>query len=107
MQKLFENYNLLEELINIILNGLFVIYSKNNKKEAIDISSSVEIAQCHLFFIAYGKIYNNYLMKYLSQNEIQEFVNIIKNVDYKKLKPSENMLMAFDHITNKILGSIK
>ena len=107
MQKLFENYNLLEELINIILNGLFVIYSKNNKKEAIDISSSVEIAQCHLFFIAYGKIYNNYLMKYLSQNEIQEFVNIIKNVDYKKLKPSENMLMAFDHITNKILGAIK
>ena len=107
MQKLFEKYNLLEELINIILNGLFFIYSKNNKNDAIDVSSSVEIAQCHLYFMVYGNIYNNYLMKYLSQNEIQEFVNIIKNVDYQKLKPSGNMLIAFDHITKKILGAIK
>ena len=107
MQKLFEKYNLLEELINIILNGLFFIYCKNNKNDAIDVSSSVEIAQCHLYFMVYGNIYNNYLMKYLSQNEIQEFVNIIKNVDYQKLKPSGNMLIAFDHITKKILGAIK
>ena len=107
MQKLFEKYNLLEELINIILNGLFFIYSKNNKKDAIDNSSSVEIAQCHFYFIDFGNIYNNYLMKFLSQNEIIEFVNIIKNVDYQKVKASDNMLIAFDHITKKILGTIK
>ncbi len=87
----------------MILNGLFIIYSKNSKKDAIDISSSVEIAECHLFMNEFGILYNNYLLKYLSQNEVNQFIELIKNVDYKKLKPSENLLLAFDHITSKIL----
>ena len=106
-KKTFENNKIFEDILNLILNGLFLIYSKNHKKEAIDISSSVEIAHCHLYLLDFGNIYINFLKKYLEQNQINEFINIIKNVDYKKLKPSENMLIAFDHITGKMLNSMK
>ena len=104
-KNIFEKYDLFEEIVNIILTGLFYIYNKNNKKDAIDLSSSVEIAHCHFFLLDFGNVYNKFLMKYLTQNEILEFINIIKNADYLKLKPSDNMLNAFQHITNKIIGS--
>ena len=106
-KNIFEKYDVFEEIVNIILTGLFLIYSKNNKKDAIDLSSSVEIAYCHFFFLDFENIYNKFLMKYLTQNESIEFINIIKNADYLKLKPSDNMLNAFQHITNKIIGSLK
>ena len=102
-KNLFENQQFFVEILVIILDGLFLIYTKNNKKDAIDLSSSVEMAQCHLFLNNFGNIYNNYLLKYLSQNEITHFIDIIKNVEYKKLKPSDNLLMAFDHISKKLL----
>ena len=102
-KNLFENQQFFGEILVIILDGLFLIYSKNNKKDPIDLSSSVEMAQCHLFLNNFGNIYNNYLLKYLPQNEIAQFIDIIKNVDYKKLKPSDNLLMAFDHINKKLL----
>ena len=103
----FENYQNFNEIMGIILDGLFIIYTKNSKKDAIDISSSVEIAQCHFFFIDFGNIYHSYLLKYLSQSEISQFIDIIKNVDYKRLKPSENLSMVFDHIANKLINSLK
>ena len=106
-KNMFENQQFFGEILNIILDGLFLIYNKNSKKEAIDISSSVEIAQCHLYLLDFGIIYNNYLLKYFSKSESNEFINIIKNVDYKKIKPTENLLIAFDHITKKILNSNK
>ena len=106
-KNIFENYNTFEDIVNIILTGLFFIFNKNSKKDAIDLSSSVEIAYCHFYFIDFGNIYNKFLMKYLTQNEIIEFINIIKNVDYKKLRPNDNMLNAFQHITNKIINSSK
>ena len=67
----------------------------------------LEIAQCHFFFIDFGNIYHSYLLKYLSQSEISQFIDIIKNVDYKRLKPSENLSMVFDHIANKLINSLK
>ena len=106
-KNIFENYNTFEDIVNIILTGLFFIFNKNSRKDAIDLSSSVEIAYCHFYFLDFGNIYNKFLMKYLTQNEIIEFINIIKNVDYKKLRPNDNMLNAFQHITNKIINSSK
>ena len=100
---LFENQPFFNDIVNVILNGLFPIYNKNTKKEAIDISSSVEIAQCNLFLIDFDNIYINYLSKYLTQQEIYQFINIIKNVDYKKLKPSEELLNSFDHLTKLLI----
>jgi hypothetical protein len=106
-KNLFQNYQNFPEIMGLILDGLFIIYSRNSKKDAIDLSSSVEIAQCHFFFIDFGNIYDHYLLKYLSQAEITQFKEIIKSVDYKKLKPSENLSAAFDHFANKLLNSVK
>jgi hypothetical protein len=99
----FEKQQFFGDILSLILNGLFIIYSKNSKKDAIDVSSSVEIASCHFYMGEFTSNYNNYLLKYLSQNDANQFVDIIKHVDYKKLRPSENLLQAFDHITNKLL----
>ncbi len=96
----FETQQNFSEIINIILNNLFLVYKKNDRKNVIDMSSTVEIAGCHLLFIDFGNLYYNYLAKYLKQNEIEQFVNLIKNVDYKKIKTSDELLNAFDHIVN-------
>ena len=64
-------------------------------------SNTVEIANCHLLLIDFGNIYYNYLAQYLKGNEIEQFVSLIKNVDYKKLKTTDELLNAFDHIINK------
>ena len=58
---------------------------------------------CHILLLDFNNIYYNYLSKYLNQNELQQFVIIIKNVEPKKLKISEELLNAFDHISNKLL----
>ena len=96
----FETQQNFSEIIDVILNNLFLVYKKNDRKNVIDMSSTVEIADCHLSFIDFGNLYYNYLAKYLKQNEIEQFVNLIKNVDYKKLKTSDELLNAFDHIVN-------
>ena len=96
----FETQQNFSEIINIILNNLFLVYKKNDRKNVIDMSNTVEIASCHLLLIDFGILYYNYLVKYLKQNEIEQFVNLIKNVDYKKLKTSDELLNAFDHIVN-------
>ena len=96
----FETQQNFSEIINIILNNLFLVYKKNDRKNVIDMSNTVEIASCHLLLIDFGILYYNYLAKYLKQNEIEQFVNLIKNVDYKKLKTSDELLNAFDHIVN-------
>ena len=107
-KNIFKNQKNFIEIISLVLDGLFLIYSKNGKKDAIDIASSVEISQCHLFLICLDEnIYSNYLMKYLNQNEIRQFINIINNVNYKKLKPSEELLNFFNHITVKLLNTKK
>ena len=98
---LFEKEQNFNEIINLILNDLFLFYKKNNRNNLIDMSNTVEISNCHLLLIDFGNIYYNYLSKYLSQNEIEQFVNLIKSVDYKKLKVSNELLNAFDHIVNK------
>ena len=100
---IFINLSKLDELINLILNGLFIIYNKNKKTHAKDLNISIDIAQCHLYFLDFGNIYIKYLMKYLSKDEIIEFINIIKNSDCKKMKPSENLLLAFEQIINRIV----
>ena len=106
-KNMFENQSYFKDIVDLILSGLFLIYNKNTKTDAIDISSSVEIAQCHLYLIDFGNIYTNYLLKYLTQAETAEFINIIKTTDYKKLKPTQNLTIAFDHLTSKILNTIK
>ena len=83
---------------------MFLFYKKNNRNNLIDMSNTVEISNCHLLLIDFGNIYYNYLSKYLSQNEIEQFVTLIKNVDYKKLKVSNELLNAFDHIVNKFFS---
>ena len=102
-KEVFENQQNFPEMINLILNNLFIIHKKNNRNNVIDMSNTVEIANCHLLLLSFNNIYYNYLGQYLEQNEIAQFINIIKNVDYKKLKPSNELLNAFDHIANKIL----
>lgn len=103
----FLNFPEFDKLINLILTGLFNIYNKSTKKDAIDISTSIDIAECHLYFVDFGNIYTNYLIKYLTQNEINEFINIIKNTNYKIVKPNNNLLIALEHIIKKIVCSIK
>ena len=98
---MFENMQNFSEIIKIILNNLFLFYKKNNRNNPIDMSNTIEIANCHLFFLDFNNLYYNYLSNYLNQNEIQQFAQIIKNVDYKKLKASDELLNAFDHIINK------
>ena len=100
-KNLFEKEQNFGEILNLILNDLFLFYKKNNKNNLVDMSNTVEIANCHFLLIDFGNIYYNYLSKYLSQNEIEQFVTLIKNVDYKKLKASNELLNAFDHIVNK------
>ena len=100
-KNLFEKEQNFGEMLNLILNDLFLFYKKNNKNNLVDMSNTVEIANCHFLLIDFGNIYYNYLSKYLSQNEIEQFVTLIKNVDYKKLKASNELLNAFDHIVNK------
>ena len=96
------------DIISLILNGLFFIYSKcNNKKDANDLICVVEIAHCHLFLIEFNEKYNIYISGYLNQNEINQFVNIIKGNDYKKIKPSEQLLSAIDGVSKKVLNNIK
>jgi hypothetical protein len=97
---IFESMQNFSDIINIILNNLFLVYKKNNRNNPIDMSNTVEIANCHLFLIDFNNLYYNYLSKYLNQNEIEKFIIIIKNVDYKKLKTSNELINAFDHITN-------
>ena len=97
---IFESMQNFSDIINIILNNLFLVYKKNNRNNPIDMSNTVEIANCHLFLIDFNNLYYNYFSKYLNQNEIEKFIIIIKNVDYKKLKTSNELINAFDHITN-------
>ena len=100
----FEKQQFFANILVDILNGLFIIYSKINKEDKIFISCTVEIAKCHLFMNEFGPLYNNYLLKYLSKEEVNQFIELIKKVDYKKkIKPSEYLLLAFDHITRKLL----
>ena len=42
-------------------------------------------------------------MKYLNQAEINQFVDTIKKIDLKKLKPSEELLNAFDYFSMKVM----
>ena len=44
-----------------------------------------------------------YLMKYLNQLEINQFVEIVKKIDFKKLKPTEELLKSFDYISMKVM----
>ena len=98
---MFETQQNFSDIINIILNNLFLVYKKNDRNNSIDMSNTIEIANCHLFLLDFNNLYYNYLSKYLNQNEIEQFIIIIKNVDYKKLKTSDELLNAFDHIINK------
>ena len=98
---MFENMQNFSEIIKLILNNLFLFYKKNNRNNPIDMSNTIEIANCHLFLLDFNNLYFNYLSNYLNQNEIQQFALIIKKVDYKKLKASDELLNAFDHIINK------
>ena len=97
----FETQQNFLDIINTILNNLFLVYKKNDRNNSIDMSNTIEIANCHLFLLDFNNLYYNYLSKYLNQNEIEQFIIIIKNVDYKKLKTSDELLNAFDHIINK------
>ena len=107
-KNVFQQQSNFGDIISLILNGLFFIYSKcNNKKDANDLISVVEIAHCHLFLIEFNEKYNIYLSGYLNQNEINQFVNIIKGNDYKKIKPSEQLLSAIDGMSKKVLNNIK
>ena len=107
-KNVFQGQSNFGEIISLILNGLFFIYSKsNNKNDANDLISVVEIAHCHLFLIEFNKEYNNYLLRYLNQNEVNQFINIIKGNDYKKIKPSEQLLSAIDGVSKKVLNNIK
>ena len=102
-KNIFNNNQDFIKIIELIFDHLFLFYKKNDKKNLLDWSSlAVEIANCHFLLLDYDIIYYNYLNKYLSQNEIEQFINIIKNVDYKKLKASQELINAFDHIVNKI-----
>ena len=103
--ELFANQTNFHEIIFLILDGLFVIYSLNGKKDPIDLASSIEFAQCHSYLNCFKIIYNNYLMKYISQNEINQFINIINGVNYKKLKPSEDLQNSLDFIAKKVINS--
>ena len=75
-----------QEIIFLILDGLFLIYSLNEKKDPIDMASSIEFAQCHLYLQCFNNIYNNYLMKYIDQKEINQFISIINGVNYKRMQ---------------------
>ena len=98
---IFETQQNFLDIISTILNNLFLVYKKNDRNNSIDMSNTIEIANCHLFLLDFNNLYYNYLSKYLNQNEIEQFIIIIKNVDYKKLKTSDELLNAFDHIINK------
>ena len=98
---IFETQQNFLDIINTILNNLFLVYKKNDRNNSIDMSNTIEIANCHLFLLDFNNLYYNYLSKYLNQKEIEQFIIIIKNVDYKKLKTSDELLNAFDHIINK------
>jgi hypothetical protein len=104
---LFLNQTNLQEIIFLILDGLFLIYSLNKKKDPIDMASSIEFAQCHLYLKCFNSIYNNYLIKYIDQKEINQFISIINDVNYKILKPSESLLNSLDYITKKVINSIQ
>ena len=103
---IFETQQNFSDIINIILNNLFLLYKKIDRNNSIDMSNIIEIANCHLFIIDFNNLYYNYLSKYLNQNKIEQFIIIIKYVDYKKLKTSDELLNAFDHIINKFLLTI-
>ena len=96
----FESMQNFSEIINLILDNLFLYYKRIDRNNNVDISNYIEIAQCHLYLLDFNNIYYNYLSKFLTQNEIGHFITIIKNADYKKLKPSQELLNAFDHILN-------
>lgn len=107
-KNVFQQQSDFGDIISLILNGLFFIYSKrNNKNDANDLISVVEIAHCHLFLIEFNEKYNIYLSRYLNQNEINQFINIIKGNDYKKIKPSDQLLSAIDGVSKKVLNNIK
>lgn len=102
---IFLNQTNFHEIIFLILDGLFLIYSLNGKKDPIDLASSIEFAQCHLYLNCFKNIYNNYLMKYIDQKEINQFINIINDFNYKKLKPSDILLNSLDYITKKVIDT--
>ena len=102
-KNLFENQNFFKDLVFNILDGLFIIYSKREKNNIIDNSSAVELAQCNVYLSVFNNIYMEYLMKYLNQVEINQFVDTIKKIDLKKLKPSEELLNAFDYFSMKVM----
>ena len=104
---LFLNQANFHEIIFLILDGLFLIYSLNGKKDPIDMASSIEFAQCHLYLKCFNNIYNNYLMKYIDQKEINQFISIINGVNYKILKPSEILLNSLDYIAKKVVNSFQ
>jgi hypothetical protein len=99
----FETQPNFQQIIELILNNLFLIYKKINRNNVIDQTNIAEIVHCHILLLDFNNIYYNYLSKYLNQNELQQFVIILKNVEPKKLKISEELLNAFDHISNKLL----
>ena len=96
----FESMQNFSEILNLILDNLFLYYKRIDRNNNVDISNFIEIAQCHFYLLDFTNIYHNYLSKFLTQNEIDQFIIIIKNADYKKLKPSQELLNAFDHIIN-------
>jgi hypothetical protein len=103
-KNIFQNLPNFDKIISLMSDHLFLYYKKIDKNNIYEMSSiTVEIANCHLLLSDFDILYYNYLTKYLSENEIKQFIDIIKNVDYKKLKTSEQLLKAFDHIINKYM----
>ena len=103
-KNIFQNLPNFDKIISLMSDHLFLYYKKIDKNNIYEMSSiTVEIANCHLLLSDFDILYYNYLTKYLSENEIKQFIDIIKNVDYKKLKASEQLLKAFDHIINKYM----
>ena len=56
---IFETQQNFLDIINTILNNLFLVYKKNDRNNSIDMSNTIEIANCHLFLLDFNNLYYN------------------------------------------------
>ena len=91
-----ENIPSVKELIILLLNGTFAIMKKLNLSDPIDSSSFCEITHIHFYLSSFGKIYSDYLLSFMNQEQAKAFYDIVSKINVKQIKVGEDLVQAFN-----------
>ena len=69
---------------------------KLNLSDPIDSSSFCEITHIHFYLSSFGKIYSDYLLSFMNQEQAKAFYDIVSKINVKQIKVGEDLVQAFN-----------